>query len=86
MTRGKIAAAVIALLLGAGIAASLLWPQRPAAPPPPVDESRVTRGAQPSVLVTEPLALVALEQRGFSLNRALGAGGKTNADLMDSRA
>jgi hypothetical protein len=59
--------------------------RRPAGEPaPPVDESQVTGGPHARVLVSEPLALMALEARGFRLSDLLGAAGATNADLARS--
>ncbi len=49
-----------------------------------MDESRVAAGAHPSVLVTEPLAMSALEERGFSLGDVLGARGSTNDMLAET--
>lgn len=51
-----------------------------------VDESAVVAGAHPTSLIAEPTTLVALEARGFGLNRVIGARGTRNSDLMESRA
>lgn len=49
-----------------------------------VDESGVAAGPHPSVLVSEPLAMVALEARGFALGDIVAARGNTNDLLAES--
>jgi hypothetical protein len=47
-------------------------------------EAGVEAGAFGALLVTEPLALEALERRGFSLGAVLGASGERGKDLIES--
>ncbi len=68
---GLFAASLLVFLFGGGAPLSF-------------DESRVRAGVHPSVLVTEPLAMRALEARGFSLGEVLGARGSWNDMLTTS--
>src|SRR5690242_10334454 len=68
-------------LLGCFLAAS---GERPPLVYPPLDEHAVTSGPHPALLVSEPLTLMALERRGLSFGRAMGAAGEACSDLARS--
>src|SRR5262249_3627189 len=69
---------------GALIPLLLVLHGEPAARSAAVDESSVEAGTYGALLVAEPTALMALEQRGFSMSGVFGARGESARELAGS--
>jgi hypothetical protein len=81
--RGSVLLGVAALVT---LAYVLVQRARPPAAVIAVDENAAVAGLHPHSLVAEPTTLLALEARGFTLNRVLGAPGVSTKELTESRA